>query len=110
MVNTECQQIKNKLHSCDRFVQTSERYSDLMEMSFEDEEEAFLVTFFLSNQPPKVVFGKFTSDKLIGHIGDLRVGARDLEHNIDDVPQLHSMSSSSCGRSHHARCSHDIMT
>ena len=67
MVNMECQQIKNKLHSCDRFVQTSERYSDLMEMSFEDEEEAFLVTFFLSNQPPKVVLGKFTSDKLIGH-------------------------------------------
>ena len=64
MVNTECQQIKNKLHSCDRFIQTSERYSDLMEMSFEDEEEAFLVTFFLSNQPPKVVLGKFTSEKL----------------------------------------------
>ena len=38
-----------------------------MEMSFEDEEEAFLVTFFLSNQPPKVVLGKFTSEKLIGH-------------------------------------------
>ena len=52
--NMECQQIKNKLHSCDRFVRTSEKYSDLMEMTFDDEEEEFLVTFFLANQPPKV--------------------------------------------------------
>ena len=54
VANMECQQIKNKLHSCDRFVRTSEKYSDLMEMTFDDEEEEFLVTFFLANQPPKV--------------------------------------------------------
>ena len=54
VVNMECQQVKNKLHSCDRFVRTSEKYSDLMEMTFDDEEEDFLVTFFLANQPPKV--------------------------------------------------------
>ena len=54
LANTECQQIKGKLHSCNRFVRTSEKYSDLMEMTFDDEEEDFLVTFFLANQPPKV--------------------------------------------------------
>ena len=54
VANMECQQIKGKLHSCDRFVRTSEKYSDLMEMTFDDEEEDFLVTFFLANQPPKV--------------------------------------------------------
>ena len=53
-VNMECQRIKGKLHSCDRFVRTSDKYSDLMEMTFDDEEEDFLVTFFLANQPPKV--------------------------------------------------------
>ena len=54
LANMECQQIKGKLHSCDRFVRTSDKYSDLMEMTFDDEEEDFLLTFFLANQPPKV--------------------------------------------------------
>ena len=61
VVIMECQQIKNKLHSCDRFVRTSEKYSDLMEMTFDDEEEDFLVTFFLANQPPKVTLDDHTT-------------------------------------------------
>ena len=66
--NMECQRIKGKLHSCDRFVRTSDKYSDLMEMTFNDEEEDFLVTFFLANQPPKVLIMKGSIEKDNVHI------------------------------------------
>ena len=55
-VSATCLQVKGKLHDCAKFVQTSDKYSDLMEMTFEEQEELYLVTFFLAMAPPRAIF------------------------------------------------------